>query len=106
MENLTKTNLEQEQEAAMAKLRMEITKELEQAEMSKEEIQENQEYEAESRQAYDPCEKSYDSRKRRVTDLKECARVTLPKPLGPEQEALMETRRNTQREITLEKSTK
>ena len=83
LENLTKTNLEQEQEAAMAKLRMEITKELEQAEMSKEEIQENQEYEAESRQAYDPCEKSYDSRKRRVTDLKECARVTLPKPLGP-----------------------
>ena len=78
---------------------MEITKESEQVEMTQKEVQENQEYEAKSRQLYDPCEKPYDSRRRRVTALKECARVTFPRPLGPEQEALMETRRNTQREI-------
>ena len=41
-----------------------------------------EELEARFRQTYDPEQKVYDGRKRRVTDLKENNRVTLPKPLG------------------------
>ena len=78
---------------------MEINKEAEQEGMTEEEIQENQEDEARTRQVFDPSDKKYDVRKRRVTDLRECARVTLPKPLTAEQEALLETSRNTQQEI-------
>ena len=40
-----------------------------------------EEEEARTRQIYDPSKKEYDDRNRRVTDLKECSRVTLPKPL-------------------------
>ena len=40
LENLTLTRLEQEQEAAMAKLRMEISKQDKNKELSEEEIQE------------------------------------------------------------------
>ena len=36
----------------------------------------------------------YDDRKRRTTDLKECSRVTLPKPLKEKDEALIEIRRD------------
>ena len=39
----------------------------------------------------------YDARKRRVTDLKECARVTLPKPLTVTEEAKIELRREIYR---------
>ena len=35
----------------------------------------------------------YDERKRKVTDLKECSRVTLPKPLPAKEEAEIEMRR-------------
>ena len=35
----------------------------------------------------------YDDRKRRVTDLQECSRVTLPKPLPVTEEAMIELRR-------------
>ena len=38
---------------------------------------------ARSRQTYDPVEGIYDDRKRRVTDLKECSRVHIPKTLPP-----------------------
>ena len=52
-----------------------------------------------SRQVYDPVEKIYDDRKRRVTDLKECSRVTLPRPLKPAEEANIEIRSNAQKKI-------
>ena len=58
LENLTLTRLEQEQEAAMAKLRMEISKQDENKELSEEEIQEKSEIEARGRQVYDPFEKT------------------------------------------------
>ena len=58
LENLTLTRLEQEQEAAMAKLRMEISKQDENKELSEEEIQEKSEIEARGRQVYDPSEKT------------------------------------------------
>ena len=42
---------------------------------------------------FDPQEKLYDDRKRRVTDLKECNKITLPKALPAKDEALIEMRR-------------
>ena len=54
---------------------------------------------ARARQVFDPIAGVYDSRKRRVTDLKECSKVTLPKPLTPEEEANLEMRRKTQNKI-------
>ena len=46
-----------------------------------------------TRQIYDSQERSFDDQKRRVTDLSECARVTLPRPLETNPEALIEMRR-------------
>ena len=54
---------------------------------------------AQARQPYDPVGGTYDDRKRRVTDLKECAKVTLPKPLPPAYEAAIEMRRFAQEKI-------
>ena len=53
-----------------------------------------EEEEARSPQTFDPINKIFDDRKRRVTDLKECSRVTLPKPLPVCEESIMEMRRN------------
>ena len=52
-----------------------------------------EEAEATSRQIFDPIKKEYDDRRRRATDLKECSRVTLPRPLGVTNEAMIEMRR-------------
>ena len=90
---------EQEQEAALAKLRMEFRKQEENKELSEEEVQECEEFEALCRQVYDPMTQEYDARKKRVTDLQECAKVTLPKPLSAENEAKLELRKTTQMEI-------
>ena len=46
-----------------------------------EEEKRRDEEDARKRQTFDPVKKEFDDRKRRVTDLKECARVVLPKPL-------------------------
>ena len=54
---------------------------------------------AKSRQVYDPVEGIYDDRKKRATDLQECSKITLPKPLPPEYEAALEMRRNAQNKI-------
>ena len=64
-----------------------------------EEKQQAQEEEARSRQVFDPERKLYDERKRRATDIKECSRVTLPKPLGIVREAQIETRREIHKKI-------
>ena len=58
--------------------------------------------EARGRQVFDPEQKIYDERKRRVTDLKECNRVTLPRPLGVQRKAQIETRREIHRKIFLQ----
>ena len=42
---------------------------------------------------FDPIQKIFDERKGRATDLPECGRVTLPKPLPVSEEALIELRR-------------
>ena len=65
-----------------------------------EELEEEMEkVEARSRQIYDPKTRTYDDQRRRVTDLKECSRVTLPKPLDINNEALIEMRRSTNDKI-------
>ena len=58
-----------------------------------EQNKDSKEDEARARQVYDPIRKEYDERRRRVTDLVECARVTLPKPLSIRREAEIELRR-------------
>ena len=56
-----------------------------------------EEEESRTRRTFDPISRVYDARKRRVTDLKECARVTLPKPLTVTEEAKIELRREIYR---------
>ena len=96
---LNETNFEHEQEAALAKIRMEITKDEENQDLTPEEIKEDEEFTARTRQVFDPETRQYDARKRRVTDLKECSRITLPRPLSPEEEATLEVRKRSQMKI-------
>ena len=101
---LTEGGMEIEQELSKAKLRIQLGKEDEERldeeeEMTEEESRRIDEISAMSRQVYDPVEKIYDDRKRRVTDLKECSRVTLPRPLKPAEEANIEIRSNAQKKI-------
>ena len=102
MEPLKEGGSEFEQESAYAKYRIQRSKELEETleEANTEEMQltpEQEEYmeeqEAMSRLTFDPVEKVFDDRKLRVTDLKECSRVTLPKPLPNKEETMIEMRR-------------
>ena len=98
-EKVKPIQFEQEQEAALAKLRMEYRKQEENQELTEEEIVESEEFEAMCRQVDDPMTQEYDARKKRATDLKECAKITLPKPLSPENEAKLELRKTTQMKI-------
>ena len=68
-------------------------------EVDKEVEEEMEKLEAETRQIYDPKRRIYDDRKRKVTDLKECARITLPKPMDTKNEAMVEMRRGTNNRI-------
>ena len=98
LENLKPGGLDAEQEASIAKLRMETNKEKEYEGYTKEERIESELIEAENRMVFDPRERVHDNRKKRATDLRECARVTLPKPLTPEEESRIEVRKRTQKE--------
>ena len=101
IENLYEGGLAYEQELAYAKIRMQLRKEMDEEPedgdaqvIDTEDVQEKQdELEAQSRQTFDPVNKIYNDRKRRVTDLDECTRITLPKPLPTKEEALIEMRR-------------
>ena len=100
-----------EQELAYAKARMTINKEAEEKlsddegigveeDEEDEELEEEMEIlEAETRQIYDPKRRIFDDRKRKVTDLKECARITLPKPMDTNNEAMVEMKRGTNNKI-------
>ena len=107
---LQENGFEFEQELAYAKIRMERRRDLEEAANEKEDLsgskegeeepplldeeEKREEEEAKLRQTFNPIEKVFDDRKRRVTDLQECTRVTLPKPLPVVEEALIEIRRD------------
>ena len=45
---------------------------------------------AESRMIFDPVDRIFDYAKRRVTDLKENVKVSMPKPCSPKEEAELE----------------
>ena len=101
VQKLTGDALDLDEELAFAKTRMQITKENDEKvededaiELTEEEQERYDEMDAECRQIFDPVEKVFDNRKRRVTDLKECSRVTLPKPMKEKDEALIEIRRD------------
>ena len=102
LSRLTRGGLDLDEEIANSKLRMQLSKEIEdkkREEKAKEVIEEKDmleeiELEARGRQVFDPVKGVYDERKRRVTDLKECNRVTLPKPLPAIEEAKIELRRD------------
>ena len=52
-----------------------------------------------TRTIFDTKERRYDDRKRSVTDLKECAKITLARPLDIKHESLIEMRRGTNERI-------
>ena len=93
IEDLKDGALEFEQELVYAKVIMEMKKELEEKldeedaiELTPEEEEKNAEEDARARFTFDPLNKVFDDRKRRVTYLQECSRVTLAKPLPTEHE--------------------
>ena len=96
-----------DEELAFAKARMTIAKEEgekldeedEGIEDDEEATKEMEKQDVMTRQIYDTKERRFDDRKRRVTDLSECARVTLPRPLDTKNEALIEMRRGTNEKI-------
>ena len=99
--------LKEDMEKAYSLLRMELRDEEEEEELEsgvidkKEEEKRDIEREddAKSRQIFDPIKKIYDDRKRRGTDLVECSRVTLPKPLSIKREAQIEMKREVHNKI-------
>ena len=64
--------------------------------------EENEVEEARTRSVYDAETKTYDERKQRVTDLQECSRIFLPKPLEVTKEAQLEMRRELHTRISEE----
>ena len=112
-ERLLEDSLREDMEKAYAKMRMELmdeeteeeelnpelTKPIIETEEEKEKLAKNKEYEAKSRQVYDPIEDTYDDRNRKVTDLVECSRITLPKPLSITREAQIELRRELHNKV-------
>ena len=62
----------------------------------------NEMEEARTRMVYDSQSRTYDERKQRVTDLKECSRIFLPKPLEVTREAQLEMRRELHMKISEE----
>ena len=99
-ENLPVDGLAHDIELAGAKARMTIAKEEgekleedEEIDIDEEEERKLEKIDAQTRQIYDPIERRFNDQKRRVTDLSECSRVTLPKPLSTQQESMLEMRR-------------
>ena len=114
-EKLLEHTLRDEMEKAYAKMRMELrdeeveeehelNKELDKPiivveEADKDAELKSREEEARSRQIFDPISMVYDDRNRKATDLVECSRVTLPKPLSITREAQIEMRRELHNKV-------
>ena len=95
-------------EMGFAKLRYQLARENsekldedveEKMKMTEEEEAILEEIEAKSRQFFDPEDRVFDYRKKRVTDIKENSRVTLPKPVGAGDEAKIEIRREIYQQV-------
>ena len=108
-ENLPTEGMAMDEELAYAKARITLKKEQDEKledddegigeEPTEEEEEQQEKLEAQTRQIYNPTTRTFDDRRRRVTDLKECSRVTLPRQLNIENEALIEMRRGTNGQI-------
>ena len=105
LQNLQEHTMKEEMEKAYSLIRMELRDEdterdeeetttREDAEKQEEKEKKEKEEAAKTRQVFDPIERTYDERRRRVTDLAECSRVTLPRPLSVIREAEIENRRS------------
>ena len=106
-EKIEDEELDFQQELGYAKLRYQLNREEEEDLGSEDEMEEateeereqekdkQEEEEARSRQFFDPEGKVFNYGKKRATDLKENARVTLPKPSNASNEAGIEMRRKT-----------
>ena len=100
---LEEDTLSKEMEKAYSLMRMELRDEEEgeeiETEKDEEKEQKRKEEEARMRQVFDPLEKNYDEGKKRVTDLEECSRVVLPKPLSVRRETEIEMRREAHNNV-------
>ena len=92
------------QQAEAKRLKEEEAKkeEAEYSTIDKKREEENEVEEARTRQVYDCVGRVYDERKQRVTDLKECAKIFLPKPLEVSKEAHLEMRREVHARVSEE----
>ena len=103
LQPLHKDGLAFEQELCYAKIRMEIGQELREEQqgvlVGTTKTESSEEQDARSRMIYDPETVTYNDHNRRVTDLQECSRVTLPKPLPIQEEAKIEIRREMHNRI-------
>ena len=99
LEDLKPGGLDSAQEASLAKLRMEKENKKKYEDFTEEERKEDEEAEAYNRMIYNPKERVFDNRRRRVTDLKQCSRITLPKPLSTDEESRLEVRKRTNKEL-------
>ena len=99
LEDLKQGGIDAAQEVSLAKLRMEKEKNKQYEDFTVEERKEDELMEATNRMIFNAKERSFDNRRRRATDLKQCSRVTLPKPLSTDQESKIEVRKRIQKEI-------
>ena len=93
------------QDLCYTKIRWQVRKEEEQEDRNEkkvEEVEEEEVIEARTRQVYDPQNREYDERRKRVTDMQECSRVFLPRPLKVTQEAQLEMRREMHSRVSKE----
>ena len=105
LQNLQEHTMKEDMEKAYSLIRMELrdedtgrdedeTTSRDDAEKQEEKEKKEKEEAARTRQVFDPIGRTYDERRRRVTDLAECSRVTLPRPLSVIREAEIENRRS------------
>ena len=105
LERLTREDFAFQQELCYTKIRMKIGQEIReemQGELSQDQLaskEKSEEQDAKSRMIYDPENLTYNDHNRRVTDMDECSRVTLPKPLPIQEEAKIEIRREMHSKI-------
>ena len=112
-EDIDEEDMDFQGELGYAKLRYQLLREAEDDEGIGDEVEEGEELieltdeekeklemqEAKRRQYYDPEEKVFNNNKKRVTDLRENARVTLPRAVKEMQEAGIEIRRQNMKRI-------
>ena len=99
MELQDEDETEKEVEVRNIETNLSGSKERKEEKEAEERRQAQKEDSARTRQVFDPITNEFDERKRRATDLVECARVTLPRPLSTVREAETEMMREIHERI-------